>query len=173
MNSNQLLGNVGAFWGIAGVSAILSGAIYRLSVITIDGLSQPLSWYHWLSALACVLFMAYSEGYKGFQLQFSPRVAARSLYLRDNPTPLYVLLAPLFCMGYFHTTRKRQITSIVITLLIICIVQLAHMLIQPWRGILDLGVVVGLTWGLVSLLAFAIAALTRPGFSYSPELPEP
>lgn len=173
MKNNRLLGSLGALWGIAGVSAILAGAIYRLSLIAMEAFNQPLGWHHWLSTLICVLLMAYAEGYKGFQLKFSPRVAARSLHLRDNPTLLHVLLAPLFCMGYFHTTRKRQITSIIITLMIIGIVQLAHILTQPWRGILDLGVVVGLTWGLASLLAFAIAALIRPGFRHSPELPEP
>ncbi len=172
MKAKQILGYFGAIWGVLGVSILLGSAIYRLSLIAIESFNQALEWQHWLLTICCVVFMAYAEGYKGFQLKFSPRVAARSLHLRDNAILMHVLLAPLFCMGYFHTTKKRQIISIIITLLIICIVQLAHMLVQPWRGIIDLGVVVGLTWGLASLLAFSISALTKPGFSYSPELPE-
>jgi len=55
--------------------------------------------------------MLYSEGYKGFQKGYSPRVAARGHYLRDHSTLLRAILAPLFCMGFFHS-------SIVATLVI-------------------------------------------------------
>ena len=45
-------------------------------------------------------------------------------------------------------------------------------LAQPWRGIVDAGVVVGLLWGLITIVAFAFQAFTSDDFSYSPEVPE-
>ncbi len=116
--------------------------------------------------------MAYAEGYRAFQQAFSPRVAARARYLRDHPNLMHSLLAPLFCMAYFHAQRRRQITSISVTAGIIILVILVRFLEQPWRGIIDGGVVVGLAWGLVSLVVFAYRALTAGTFPYSPEVPE-
>jgi hypothetical protein len=47
-----------------------------------------------------------------------------------------------------------------------------RLLAQPWRGIIDGGVVVGLAWGLVSLVVFGFQALTADEFPYAPEVPE-
>jgi hypothetical protein len=116
--------------------------------------------------------MAYVEGYRAFQQGFSPRVAARARHLRDHPILLHAVLAPLFCMAYFHAQRKRQITSLSVTAGIIILVLLVRLLSQPWRGIIDGGVVVGLAWGLVSLVVFGYQALTADRFPYSPEVPE-
>ena len=44
-------------------------------------------------------------------------------------------------------------------------------LAQPWRGIVDAGVVVGLLWGLITIVVFAFQAFTSDDFSYSPEVP--
>ena len=38
------------------------------------------------------------------------------------------------------------------------LVFVVHQLGQPWRGILDAGVVVGLTWGSAAVLLFAVRA---------------
>ena len=61
------------------------------------------------------------------------------------------LFAPLFAMGFFHATRATKITAYVLTLAIVVLVILVHRLDQPWRGIIDAGVVVGLGWGVLSL----------------------
>ena len=37
-------------------------------------------------------------------------------------------------------------------------ITIAHFLSQPWRGIIDIGVVVGLLWGVVALLIFTVQA---------------
>jgi hypothetical protein len=115
--------------------------------------------------------MAYAEGYKGFQKAFSPRTAARARYLRLNPRVVPVILAPFFCMGYFHATKRRKITSISLTLGIIVLIVLVSFVTQPWRGIIDAGVVVGLAWGVVSLLIFSFQALGQEHYRYSPEVP--
>ena len=57
-------------------------------------------------------------------------------------------------MGMMHATRKRQILSWSITLSIAALVAAVKRLPYPWRNIVDAGVVVGLTWGSVSILLF-------------------
>ena len=166
------MGGFGAFWGLAGVALLLGSAIYRLTPLAIDAFAYDWSWYHWLSFALMIFFMAYAEGYRAFQQGFSPRVAARARYLRDHPNALHALLAPLFCMAYFHALKRRQIVSISVTAGIIVLVILVRLLPQPWRGIIDGSVVVGLAWGLVSLVVFGFQAFTAEHFHYSSEVPE-
>jgi hypothetical protein len=167
-----VIGALGALWGLAGVIALLVSACVRLWPKAVDAFSLPFFWYHWMSLVVIVLGMAYAEGYKGFQKAFSPRTAARARYLRQNPRIGPVILAPLFCMGYFHATKRRKITSISLTLGIIVLIVLVSFVRQPWRGIIDAGVVVGLAWGIVSLLIFSVQALGPGDYQYSPEVPE-
>ena len=150
---------------------LLGSAVYRLSHLAIDAFSFEFSWYHWLSLALIAVFMGYAEGYRGFQQRFSPRVAARAKYLKEHPRRLHIILGPFFCIGYFHATRRRKITSISLTLGIIFLVALVRLLPQPWRGIIDAGVLLGLMWGIVSLLIFSLQAFTSKGFKYSPEAP--
>lgn len=166
-----ILGSLGAVWGIAGFSLLLGYCLLRLGPIALEAFSQPFRWYHWAVLLLNIIFMAYSEGYRGFQKGLSPRVAARARYLVYHPNLLHVLLGPLFCLGYFYTSKRRQRAVIALTLGIIMLILLVGRLDQPWRGIIDAGVVVGLSWGLVSLLIFSVMAFTQIEFSYSPEVP--
>ena len=105
--------------------------------------------------------MAYSEGYRGFQQGFSPRAAVRVRYLCDHASWLETVLAPLFVLSYFHAQRRRQIISLVLTLLIVCLVLVVRLIPQPWRGIIDIGVVVGLTWGVLSFAVCVWKELRR------------
>jgi MFS family permease len=166
------MGILSSLWGIAGVMLLLGSAVYRLTPLAMDAFSHEMLWYHWAFFLVVLLFMAYAEGYRAFQQGFSPRVAARARYLRTHRNALHSLLAPLFCMGYFHAPKRRRVTSISVTAGIIVLIVLVRLLPQPWRGLVDAGVVVGLAWGIVSLLVFAIQALTMKEFKYSPEVPE-
>jgi hypothetical protein len=165
-------GSLGAVWGISGFSLLLGQAIVRLAMVTMEIFSQPLYWYHWLGLLLIGGLMAYFEGYRGFQKGVSPRVAARARYLAYHPKTLHVLLGPLFCIGYFYSSKRRKRVAISVTTGIIALILLVRLLEQPWRGIVDAGVVVGLTWGLVSLLIFSVLAFTQADFGYSPETPD-
>ncbi len=166
------MGSIGASWGIVGLSLLFGSALFRLYPYAQDLCGTTFMWYHWLSLAISLLFMGYAEGYKGFHLKFSPRVAARALYLKQNPTLIRVLFAPVFCMGFFHATRKRKIVSYCLTLMIIGLVVLVRQLAQPWRGIVDAGVLLGLGWGLVSIWIFAIQAFFGKGFNVLPETPD-
>jgi hypothetical protein len=158
-------------WGVCGVLALLGLASYRLILVTFEAFDHPFDWRHWSLLVVNMMFMAYAEGYRGFQKNYSPRVAARAKCLLKAPTLFAAILAPVFCMSYFHTTRRRLISTYVLTAAIIALIVLFQYLSQPWRGILDAGVVVGLTWGMVSIVPFALRAFFDGTFDYSPELP--
>ena len=124
--------------------------------------------------LSC-LFFAYAEGYKGFQLKFAPLVVKRSSTLvlgTSEGTILNFILAPLYSMGLFHATKKRTITSWSVTLAVAMIVAIVKRLSEPWRNIIDAGVVVGLSWGAISIVLFYIQSLwTGQSPSVDPCLP--
>ena len=149
----EILGVVGAAWGLAGLIGLLMFAVYRLGGVVVAGLEHPWGWQHVAVAVANAVFMAWSEGLRGFQQSFSPRVAARLTSLRDHPSAVRVVLAPLFAMGYFSATRERLIAIYALTAGIVVLIVIVHMLPQPWRAVLDIGVVLGLTWGIVSTLS--------------------
>lgn len=165
-------GIFGAAWGLTGVTALLFFAVYRLSAMTVTSFAHDLDWRHWILLVINTLFMAYSEGYRGFQKGYSPRVVARARYLLANPAPHRVILAPLFVMGYFSATRRRLISTYVLTVMIVTLIIIFQQLIQPWRGMLDFGVIVGLAWGIIAIAVFALRAFTGAPFDHSPDLPD-
>lgn len=101
------------------------------------------------------LWFAYVEGYKGFQTKFSPLVVKRSFSLvpgENGTNLLHFLFAPLYSMGLIHATKKRKIVSWSVTIGVAAIVAAVKRLPYPWRNIVDAGVVVGLTWGSLSIV---------------------
>jgi len=166
------MGVLGAIWGSAGVIALLLSAILRLAPRAQEALLSELSAIQWVIVGVWGAFMLIAEGYQGFQKKFSPRTAARVRYLRENPTLLRVLFAPVFCMGYFFATKKTKIVACSLTIGIALLIVLVKFLDQPWRGIVDFGVVLGLSYGLISFLLYTAKALFAPSFEVSPEVPE-
>lgn len=167
-----MLGTIGTIWGVAGAVTLLSFAISRMAGHALEAFSghYELGIWHYLVGGIWLFFMAYSEGYKGFQKGYSPRVASRALYLRDKCTWLRLILAPLFCLGFIHSTKRRKITIFVLLIVISLIVMLFHKIPQPWRGVLDLGVVVGLGWGLIATLVFLVKFWTAEKIAFDPEV---
>ncbi len=165
------MGAFGALWGFSGVVALLGCAIWRLAPRALEAFQSPLTGWQWTFLVGFAIFMLVAEGYRGFQKKFSPRTAARVKHLRDHPRPLHVLLAPAFCMGYFHAKRKTQVVAICLTLGIVLLVVLVRLLPSPWRGIVDFGVVLGLSYGIASFAVFTAQALCERDYPHSPELP--
>lgn len=163
---------IGFTWGIGGIILLLLFAIYRLAPLALALESFPMTVLHWIALIFSVIYMAYAEGYKGFHLGFAPRAVLRAIYLKEHPKAAHVLMAPIFCMGFIYSTRKRQFLSIALTLMIVCFIMLVRLLPQPWRGILDAGVVVGLSIGVISILYFIYQAWKNPEiFSVTAEVP--
>ena len=166
-----MLGYFAVIWGLGGICLLIGSAIVRLGGIGLETFAYSLSPIQWVALFACVVFMGFAEGYRGFQQAWSPRVAARLLFLSNNVTPVRLLLAPLFCMGFFDIVKRRMIVTYSLTSGILVMVLLVHQLEQPWRGIVDLGVITGLIWGLASLFVFTYQAFFSSSFHYSPEMP--
>jgi len=166
------LGVLGAVWGVGGIIAFVATALYRIVPLGFMAYEYPFETEHWVLLWTWVPFMIWSEGYRGFHRSFSPMVAARARYLAANPRPLHVALAPIFCMGLVHATRRRLIASTVLVVGIAILVILVRGLSQPWRGIIDLGVVVGLSIGLASMAIWTLRAFSSRGIDVSPDVPE-
>jgi hypothetical protein len=141
-------------WGAGGVTLLLMQAIVRLSGPALALFTDPaisLSLFQIVVCIGWTAFNLYAEGYRAFQLKWAPRVAARAYHLGQNPTLLRVIFAPLFCMSFFHASRKGLIVSWVLTGMIVCIVIVVRQIPPDWRGIIDVGVVLALIWGVIAL----------------------
>jgi hypothetical protein len=97
--------------------------------------------------------MAYAEGYKAFQLKFSPLIVRRAIELGNGRmTFMRVLLAGPYCMGLFGANKRRIIISWSISAGVTALVVIVKKLPYPWRSIVDGGVVVGLSYGTLSIV---------------------
>lgn len=155
-----------AFWAVAGVAALLVRALGTLGPIAVEAVfDHPLSLPQWGLLTGWVVFNAYAEGVMGFHRKFSPRVASRALALgKSRPGALRILLAAPYAMGLFDAPRRVMLTSWTVLAFIVALVATIRYLAQPWRGIIDAGVVVGLAIGLASLVwCFARALGARDG----------
>lgn len=161
-----------ATWGVAWVALLLGRAVWRLTPVAIE------PWAHGLMNagqqaiyLAWVVANAYLEGYRAFQLRFSPRVVARAVYLGRHPKPLWVVLALPFCMSLFHSTRRQMTISWSFIGALILVIWWVRSLPQPWRGIIDGGVVVGLIWGIGVILWLLVRYLLGAPMAPPGDLP--
>jgi hypothetical protein len=153
-----------ACWAVLGVLALLVRALLRLLPLALEPLvhrdlnaAQAALYAGW------ALVNAYAEGYRGFQKRFSPRVVMRARAVAEKPKFWRVVFAPAFCMSLFGASRRGVVVAWSVTATIVSLVLLMPHVAQPWRGIVDGGVVVGLGWGVLSLLyAFARLLAGRP-----------
>jgi hypothetical protein len=157
--------------GVGGVLLLLGYAVFRLTPSAIAAFSHPFQWYHWAILIVNTAFVLYFKAFGGFQRGLSPRIAARARYLRHHPTWLSILAAPLYCMGYFHIIKRKQIVTIMMTIGMVALIILVRLLDQPWRGIIDAGIALGLGWGFVTILGYGVQALMMDEFAFSPQLP--
>jgi hypothetical protein len=147
----NLLRLLAYYWGVMGVIGLIASAVFKLLPRIAELGDYPFAIQHWLMLLVFTPYMAYAEGYKGFYLKLAPRVQARALYLRDAGGPFLALTAPLFCMGYFYATRRRMLTSWIVSTSIVGLVAIVSRIPQPWRGLIDVGVMAGLIIGIAAL----------------------
>eukprot|EP00578_Thalassiosira_sp_NH16_P025143 CAMPEP_0181088044 /NCGR_PEP_ID=MMETSP1071-20121207/6582_1 /TAXON_ID=35127 /ORGANISM="Thalassiosira sp., Strain NH16" /LENGTH=274 /DNA_ID=CAMNT_0023169945 /DNA_START=40 /DNA_END=864 /DNA_ORIENTATION=- len=169
-----------SLWGSCGMVYILVKAIKRVLPIALEPFTKaegvvPLTQFQLAAYILTCLWFAYVEGYKGFQLKFSPLVVSRSFTLDPSSSPIHHLIfAPFYSMALFHATKKRMIVSWSVSIGVAAVVAAVKRLPYPWRNIVDAGVVVGLTWGTVSILGGYIISLATgiAPIDVDPALPE-
>jgi hypothetical protein len=147
---------IGFLWGLIGVSIVFFYALSRLIPHSLDVFDYNLNFGQWLALVGWGVFMILTEGYSGFQKNYAPRFAERALSLTRNPKNIDLILAPLFCMGFFNAPKKRLLVTWSFTLGIIFMIIIVGHINQPWRGIIDIGVSLGLIYGLATIYYFAI-----------------
>ncbi len=167
----RALGTVIALWGVLGVVVMLVQALMRLTPMASAALSSLHSPWQWALAIGWIAFNSYAEGYRGFHRGFSPRVIARALHLQRRPSLLRGVLAPLYCMSLFGASRRGLIVARVLLLGICALVAVVRMLDQPWRGIVDAGVVAGLALGVLSIGFHAWCVVCGKSAPVDPDLP--
>ena len=150
-------------WGLGGVVALLGQAITRLAPIALEPVLAGMTTLEWSVLVLWCVFNAHAEGYRGFHRSFSPRVVARAFYLADHGRPWQVMLGPAYCMSLFHSTRRGMTVAWTLVIGITLLVILVRQLDQPWRGIIDAGVVIGLGLGLLSVGWHFVRALRVGG----------
>lgn len=158
-------------WGIGGVAWLLGRASYRMALVVAELDVGALTLLHLVMGAVWIGVMAYAEGYRAMQRQFAPRVVKRAFWLARANRPVLGLLAPAFCMGLVHASRRRLIVSWSILAMIVALIVGVRMLAQPWRGLVDAGVVVGLGWGIVAIVFYTVRALKGRGLPGDLDLP--
>ncbi len=138
-------------YGLVGIAILLLVSIIRLSVPALEGLRNIDSVLHISFLIMWSVFMYFSEGNDGFKKRFVPRVIARASTIGQKSLGIK-LIAPLYCMSLISDTRKQMLKSYIAITLIVCAVIAVRTLPQPWRGIIDSGVIIGLATGIFWLL---------------------
>lgn len=157
-------------WGLGGVVMLLLQAVLRLAPRAAEAIESGLTPFQWGTLILWCAVSAYAEGHRGFYRQFAPRVVARAFHLAGLPLTWRTALAPAFCMSLFHATRRSLVRAWVLVAGICALVALVSRFPQPWRGIVDAGVVLGLVWGVVAIgLLVRQACLSGP--AAAPDLP--
>lgn len=162
-----------AAWGVLGVVALLGQAMVRLAPLAWKPIVQRMLSPGQVALYATwVVVSLYFEGYRAFQKRFCPRVVARAVHLGNNRRALHVALAPAFCMGFFHANGRTRGLAWGTTTMIIGFIVALRRVPQPWRGLVDGGVVLALLYGAVALVVLFARALLGLRVEGSPELPE-
>jgi hypothetical protein len=147
------------WWGAGVVVLSLLDAIVRLSRHAYEGVAHGmLSGWQLVFTLVWTAVIVYGEGYRAFGCVLAPRLAARMVYLAREGTPLAQALAPLHALSLFDTPPRRLVSAWTLVVGIVTIVLIVRKLPQPWRGSVDAGVVLALSWGAVAIVRECVLA---------------
>jgi hypothetical protein len=141
-------------WCTLQVVGILSMSIIRIVPIVAQLFrdQNEMNALAWSATFIWCCLMAYYEGYKGFYLKFCPVVVERSFTLEDPVLSPSVILGGPYAMGLFKADKHRLITSWTLLFMIFWMIKLVKLLPYPYRAMVDAGVLVGISCGILSLV---------------------
>jgi hypothetical protein len=158
-------------WGAGAVVLSLLDAIVRLSRVALEGVSHGMLRGPQLAfTLVWIVVIVYGEGYRAFGSVLAPRMAARLLHLARGGRPFARALAPLHALSLFDTPPRRMLSAWILLAGIVTVVLIVRKLPQPWRGSVDLGVVLALSWGAVAIVRECVLAWRTGRGRADPEL---
>lgn len=170
MNKFVPFRTIGAIWGIGGVATLLGFAIWRLLPYATELLTFELPLWQLIVLVIWCVFMIYTEGHQAFGKQLAPRVVARAQHISQHGNWNMIILAPLYCIGYFGAPKKRIIASYIVIVAIVSLVIAVRFVPEPWRAIIDAGVILGISCGIGYLLFYSLRALKTRKLVADPEI---
>lgn len=145
-----------AAWALIGLSFVFLNAIVRLGARALDTLAGGLTPGQWAVLVLLTLMFVYTEGIRGIQARFAPRVAVRLHELLRRRRLLWDVLAPLYLLSLVGAPPRTLLRAWAGVTAIIVAVMIVRTFAEPWRGITDFAVVTALGWGLVAIIVRAI-----------------
>lgn len=144
------LGTLFALWGLFSFLALIVHAIVRMMPVFADMFAYSMNPIEISSLVASVILFTVGKGYFAFQRSFSPRFGERARMLQENPSVVYGVLAPLYCMGLIGAPLSRMVRMWLMVAIVVVLIISVRTLSDPWRGIVLAGVVVALVWGSIA-----------------------
>lgn len=148
------VGRLMAVWGLVGFALLVLRGLWRLVPMASSVPFEAFSLVHWVATAASILAFGYGEGVVAIQRGYVPRLRARAerLLVAPSPSPLYGLLAPLYCMGLIGADWKTLARGWGMLAAIVLMILGMRFVPTPWREIVILGVVVALVWAILVTL---------------------
>lgn len=149
-----------AAWALIGLCIVFVNAIVRLGARALDTLAGGLTSGQWAFLVVLTLMFVYTEGIRGIQGRFAPRVAERLHELLRRRRLLWDVLAPLYLLSLVGAPPRTLVRAWAGVTAIVIAVMIVRMFAEPWRGITDFAVVTALGWGLVATIVHALRSFT-------------
>lgn len=146
------VGRLMAVWGLVGFALIVLRGLWRLVPMAWDVPFEAFSVLHWIATAVSLVAFGFGEGVLAIQRGYLPRLRARAEQLLIEPSPLYGLLAPLYCMGLIGADWKTLARGWGMLAAIVLMILGMRFVPTPWREIVILGVVVALAWAILVTL---------------------
>mmetsp|Transcript_91569 Transcript_91569/g.236383 ORF Transcript_91569/g.236383 Transcript_91569/m.236383 type:complete len:206 (-) Transcript_91569:3-620(-) len=161
-------------WGLIFWVAIFVHSAADLAPRSLDPLRhRDLTVAQWVGYVLITVGLVVFEGIGAFQRSFSPLLVRRARELQFDTRCHELVLAPFFVAGLFAASPRRLIKSwLLIFLLVPGLALTVPHLPYPWREAIDAGVVLGLSWGTVAIVAFwGRAVVTGAWPEINPDFP--
>ena len=153
-------GRLAEGWALLGVSFVFLKSAMQLGVRGVVTMLSGMTTGEWMAFIVITALFVYGEGVRALQMKYMPYVLRRIAQL-PGESAVNQILAPLYAFSLIGAERRVLVKAWAGTAAIVAAVIIVRQFSEPWRGIVDFGVAMALTWGLIALLAGAWKAGAR------------